>query len=45
VATGEGALAVERLQLEGRKAVTAAEFARGYSAFVGSQLGNTIHSS
>lgn len=40
VATGEGVLALRRLQLEGRQAVGASEFVQGYSDFVGSTLGN-----
>ena len=39
-ATGEGILALRRLQLEGRQAVGAAEFVQGYSDFIGSTLGN-----
>lgn len=39
IATGEGVLEVRRLQLEGRKAVGASEFARGYPDFVGSRVG------
>ena len=38
VATGEGALRLHRLQLEGKKAVSAEEFVRGYPAFPGSAL-------
>lgn len=40
VATGEGVLALRRLQLEGRQAVGASEFVLGYGDFVGSTLGN-----
>ena len=40
IGTGEGTLAVSRLQLEGRRAVDAAEFLRGYSDFAGSQVGS-----
>ena len=40
IATGEGVLAVRRLQMEGRRAVEAGEFLRGYPAFVGSALGS-----
>ena len=39
VATGEGALAVERLQLEGRRAVTAPEFVRGHAEVLQARLG------
>ena len=39
VATGAGALAVERLQLEGRRAVSASEFVRGYPAVLRARLG------
>jgi methionyl-tRNA formyltransferase len=38
IGTGEGILGVSRLQLEGRKAMTAAEFLRGQRDFVGSVL-------
>jgi methionyl-tRNA formyltransferase len=38
IGTGEGVLGVTRLQLEGRKAMTAAEFLRGQREFVGSVL-------
>ncbi|MBX5448601.1 methionyl-tRNA formyltransferase [Thermogemmatispora sp.] len=41
VACGEGWLLVSRLQLEGRKAVSAAEFLRGYPQIVDSVLGAT----
>ena len=40
VVTGHGILAVERLQLEGRKLVTAREFLAGYPDFIGAYLGN-----
>ena len=40
VATGEGVLALRRLQLAGRQAVGAAEFVQGYSDFIGSTLGD-----
>lgn len=40
VATGEGVLALRRLQLEGRQAVGASEFVQGYGDFVGSTLGD-----
>ncbi len=39
VVTGSGLLLVERLQLEGRKALSAAEFLRGYPQIVGDKLG------
>ena len=39
-ATGEGVLALRRLQLEGRQAVGASEFVQGYSDFIGSTLGD-----
>jgi methionyl-tRNA formyltransferase len=39
VATGEGALALDRLQLEGKKAMNADEFLRGYANMVGDVLG------
>ena len=39
LATGAGALAVERLQLEGRRAVSASEFVRGYPAVLQARLG------
>jgi methionyl-tRNA formyltransferase len=39
VATGEGALAVTRLQLEGRKALSAPEFVAGHADFSGAVLG------
>ena len=39
IATGEGVLEVRQLQLEGRKAVSASEFARGYPDLPGSRLG------
>ena len=38
VGTGAGLLAVRRLQLAGRRATTAQEFARGYPEFPGSRL-------
>ncbi len=38
VGTGEGILGLKSLQLEGRRAVLAAEFLRGYPQFVGAQL-------
>ena len=38
VATGKGVLAVTHLQMEGRRASTAAEFARGHPTIVGAKL-------
>lgn len=38
IGCGDGAIEVTELQLEGRPAVTAAEFVRGYPKFSGSQL-------
>ena len=38
VVTGDGVLKIERLQLEGRRAVTASEFIQGYRDFIGSNL-------
>jgi methionyl-tRNA formyltransferase len=38
VATSEGVLGLKTLQLEGRRALTAAEFLRGYPQFLGSKL-------
>lgn len=38
IGTGEGSLDVKRLQLEGRGAVSAAEFLRGYPAIEGAHL-------
>lgn len=38
IGTGEGLYAPDRLQLQGRNAVTSAEFVRGYGQFVGAQL-------
>ena len=39
VGTGEGLLAVHRLQLEGRRPADASDFVRGYPDFVGARLG------
>ena len=39
IATGDGALLVRRLQLEGRRTVSGQEFVRGHPDFVGSVLG------
>lgn len=38
IATGQGSLLVERIQLEGKKAMNADEFVRGYSQIVGETL-------
>ena len=38
IGTAKGILGVKRLQLEGRRAATSAEFLRGYPNFVGSKL-------
>ena len=38
--TGQGALRLMRVQMEGRRASSAADFARGYPDFVGSVLGD-----
>jgi methionyl-tRNA formyltransferase len=38
IQTGQGALALERVQLEGRKPMAAEEFLRGQPAIIGSQL-------
>ena len=38
VVTGQGILGLKNVQLEGRKAVTAAEFARGFPDILGAQL-------
>ena len=40
VTTGEGLLVLDRLQLEGKKAMNADEFLRGYANIVGDVLGN-----
>src|SRR6266567_3441789 len=39
VVTGEGMLVIDRLQLEGKKAMSAGEFLRGYPQIVGDVLG------
>lgn len=39
VATGRGALILEEVQMEGRRAVTGPEFVRGSRGFVGARLG------
>jgi methionyl-tRNA formyltransferase len=39
IGTGAGLYVPDRLQLQGRKPVTLAEFLRGYDQFVGAQLG------
>jgi methionyl-tRNA formyltransferase len=38
IGTAEGVLGLKTLQLEGRRAVSAAEFLRGYPQFMGAQL-------
>lgn len=38
VATGQGSLLVEQLQLEGKKAMSADEFLRGYASILGEQF-------
>ena len=40
VCTGSGALAVHNLQIEGRLAMSPADFVRGYGDFIGSSLGS-----
>ena len=40
IVTGQGLLAVSRVQLEGRRAVTGDEFFRGYPEILGANLGN-----
>ena len=40
VSTGDGSLALKRVQLEGRRPVAAEEFLRGYPDFIGSVLGD-----
>lgn len=40
VTTGEGTVALNRVQLEGRRAVTGEEFLRGYPQVLGATLGN-----
>lgn len=40
IGTGDGVYLPSRLQLEGRAAVGAAEYVRGYPAFIGAQLGD-----
>ena len=42
VATGGGTIGVRRLQLEGKRAMTAAEFLRGYPRVVGERLGDHL---
>ena len=39
IVTGDGVLALSKLQLEGRRAVSAKEFVQGYRDFVGSMVG------
>lgn len=38
IGTGQGLLALQRVQLEGRRPASAADFLRGYPDFIGSQL-------
>jgi methionyl-tRNA formyltransferase len=38
VSTGEGILGVKKMQMEGKKAVTADEFLRGQRQFIGAKL-------
>jgi methionyl-tRNA formyltransferase len=38
IVTGNGTLILKRIQMEGRKAVTASEFAQGYQDFISSRL-------
>lgn len=40
IVTGQGVLAIGRVQLEGRRAVTGDEFYRGYPEILGANLGN-----
>ncbi len=42
VATGQGALVLERVQLEGRRAMDVEDFLRGHADFIGSLLGHQI---
>ena len=39
VFTGNGALEIQNLQIEGRRAMSATDFVRGYEDFIGSSLG------
>ena len=39
VLTGNGALEIQNLQIEGRRAMSATDFVRGYEDFIGSSLG------
>ena len=39
VVTGEGVLALDRIQIEGKREVSAQEFVRGHADFIGSRLG------
>jgi len=38
VSTGDGILGVKKMQMEGKKAVTADEFLRGQRQFIGAKL-------
>ena len=40
VLTGNGALEIQNLQIEGRRAMSSVEFVRGYGDFIGSSLGS-----
>lgn len=42
IGTGTGSLSVERLQLAGKRAMSAEEFVRGQRGFIGSQLGTSL---
>ena len=39
IATGDGLLILDTLQMEGRRPTTASDFVQGYKGFVGSHLG------
>ena len=41
IGTGDGLLAVNRLQIEGRRPSDAQDFVRGYPDFVGAELGRS----
>ena len=38
VATGNGMLAIDQLQLEGKRCIASAQFLRGYPSFIGTKL-------
>jgi methionyl-tRNA formyltransferase len=42
VATGQGVLIIEEMQLAGKKTMSAGDFARGQRGFVGSRLGGSL---